>query len=175
MTTLHPGLAGPWARCEAVRRDLLAAVAPLDDTAWSRPGESGRWSVAQQVDHLLKSEVGTSKLVRKLIRGDYAELSRPADAPLHGGDLDRYPYGPLDAPVLLVPSELRRVEAAARLAATQARLLEELGRFDGPDPEAIAAPDPATGVWFSLAGWMALHALHERHHLGGVHELLRRR
>jgi hypothetical protein len=54
------------------------------------------------------------------------------------------------------------------LAAVHARFLEELQRFQGPDPDALAAPDPATAVWFTLAGWVSLQALHERHHLAQV-------
>jgi hypothetical protein len=125
------------------------------------------------VEHLLLAEIGSSKMVRKLIRGDYRNLPFPAATSLCGLDLDRYPYGSLDAPRVLVPTSLRdRAIVESELAIARDRLRLELGRFHGDDPEVLRSPDPATGEWFTLGGWVKLHAWHERHHVAHVHRLM---
>jgi hypothetical protein len=170
--TLHPGLTAPFAQCEATRADLLAILDRLDPTLWSARRAAGAWTVAEQLDHLVRSEVGTSKMARRLIRGDFAGHERPPDALVHDSRLDRYPYDPLPAPQGLVPAAAPLDEARAQLAAAHARFAEELGRFEGSDPDAIAAPDPATGVWFTLGGWVRLQALHEAHHIDQIREAI---
>lgn len=170
--TLHPGLAAPFTQCEATRGGLLAILDRVNPGQWSARRDAGAWTVAEQLDHLVRSEVGTSKMVRRLIRGDYADLARPADARLYDSRLDRYPYDPLPAPLGLVPAAAPFDAVRSQLDAAHARFREELGRFDGPDPDALAAPDPATDVWFTLAGWVRLQALHEAHHILQIQEAL---
>jgi hypothetical protein len=168
MTQLHATLEPTWSACEAARRDLLAVLDRITPVQWLDRGGAGGWTIAQQVDHLRRSEVGTSKMARKLIRGDFDGIVRPAQARLFDSGLDVYPYGRLPAPEGLEPTDLAFGEAREQLAAVHARFLEELQRFQGPDPEALAAPDPATAVWFTLGGWVRLQALHEEHHLAQV-------
>ena len=43
------------------------------------------------------------------------------------------------------------------------------------DPDAIVAPDPASDLWFTLAGWVRVQALHEAHHILQIKELARER
>jgi hypothetical protein len=162
---MNSSLSAPLESCEVTRRRLLAILAGLPADKWhARPG-MGSWTVAHHVDHLIRSEVGTSKMARRLIRGDFRELTKPPDAPLYDSRLDRYPYGQLAAPDGLVPEGIEPNQAVVQLAAVHLRFLEELERFEGPDADALAAPDPATGVWFTLAGWVRLQELHEAHHI----------
>jgi hypothetical protein len=165
---LNAGLRGAWAQSEAYRQDLLATLDRVPADRWFAKPDAGRWSVAQQADHLLLAEIGTSKMARRLIRGDFEGLVRPAGAVLHGSTLAAYPYRPLTAPAGLEPRGLPAGEAFARLAAAHARFFEELRQFRGDDPDALAAPDPATDQWFTLAGWVRLQALHEAHHLDQI-------
>jgi DinB family protein len=170
---LEPGLRAPWAACETVRAELLATLGGVPPIHWARQPGPGRWSVAQQADHLLKAEVGTSKIVRRLIRGDYQGLTRPAGALLYDSKLDAYPFGPVAAPAALQPEGLDVEEARERLAAAHGRFFEELQRFPTGNPDAIVAPDPASDLWFTLAGWVRVQALHEQHHLLQIKELAR--
>ena len=170
---LQPGLRASWSLCETVRADLLATLGAVPASQWARSPGSGRWSVAQQADHLLKAEVGTSKIVRRLIRGDYQSLTRPSGAALYDSRLDEYPYGPAAAPAGLQPDGLDADEARGQLAAAHARFFEELQRFANDDPDAIVAPDPASDLWFTLAGWVRVQALHEAHHILQIKELAR--
>ena len=128
--------------------------------------------MAQQADHLLKAEVGTSKIVRRLIRGDYQSLTRPPDATLYDSRVDAYPFGPAVAPPGLQPEGLDAGEALERLAAAHARFFEELQRFATDDPDAIVAPDPASDLWFTLAGWV-VPSSHEAHHILQIKERAR--
>jgi len=170
---LQPGLRSPWSSCETVRADLLATLGTVPPGHWARRPGSGRWSVAQQADHLLKAEIGTSKIVRRLIRGDYQGLARPTGAALYDSRLDAYPFGPVAAPPALQPEGLDAGEVYAQLAAAHARFLEELRRFAAADPDAILAPDPASDLWFTLAGWVRVQALHEAHHVLQIKDLAR--
>jgi hypothetical protein len=163
--TLHPKLLAPWELCESTRRRLLASIGSIPAASWKERPREGTWSPAEHADHLHLSEVGTSKMVRKLIRGDFASLSRPQTATLYDSRLDAYPYSPLPAPDVLSPFGRDPGEVVALLDASHRRLAEELSRYDGEDPDEIGAPDPATAVWFTLAGWVLLQALHEGHHI----------
>jgi hypothetical protein len=168
---LKAGLRASWTLCETVRADLLATLETVPSNHWATQASSGRWSVAQQADHLLKAEVGTSKIVRRLIRGDYQGQTRPAGAVLYDSRLDAYPFGPVTAPRALEPVGLDASLAHERLAAAHARFFEELRRFALDDPDARMAPDPDSDLWFTLAGWVRVQALHEAHHILQIKEL----
>lgn len=114
---------------------------------------------------MLHAEIGTSKMVRKVIRGDYRAQAVAVAETLHTRGVDRYPYGRLAAPPGLVPGPIRdRPEVERELGLAHARLRSELSVFHGDDPEALRSPDPATGDWFTLVGWVKLQAWHEAHH-----------
>lgn len=170
---LEPGLRAPWSSCETARADLLATLGAVPPTHWARQPGLGRWSLAQQADHLLKAEVGTSKIVRRLIRGDFQSQTRPQGSTLYDSRLNTYPFGPVAAPPVLQPHDLNTDDAHEQLAAAHARFFEELQRFAAGDPDTIVAPDPASDLWFTLAGWVRVQALHETHHILQIRELAR--
>ncbi len=170
---LHPALREAWDFVEKVRRELLQVIQPVSVAQWDFRPARKQWSIAQVEDHLLHAEIGTSKMIRKLIRGDYASQAIPVGATLHGEDLARYPYRRLDAPANLVPGPVRdRPEVERELGLAHARLRSELSVFHGDDPEALRSPDPATGDWFTLVGWVKLQAWHEAHHLAQIWTLV---
>jgi len=169
---MHESLVPAWRHCERARAALLATVEPVPADQWSRRGESGGWTLAQQVDHLLKSEIGSSKIARKLIRGDFRDLAKPANAKLLDSKLDVYPFPPSEAPAMLVPAPAGDKQSLlSELRSTHQRFQEELARFAGPDPDALAAPD-VSEFWFTLGGWVRVQALHEEHHLRQIQRLL---
>jgi len=170
---LQAGLREPWALCERVRGELLAVLSSVGTGDWDAAPGPGRWSVAQQADHILRAEIGTSKMVRRLIRGDFAPVVLPAGVEPYDSRLAVYPFGPVAAPAFLEPDRPPAGEAIARLAESHGRFLEELLRFRGDDPDALVSPDPASSLWFTLAGWVRVQALHEEHHLGQIRELVR--
>jgi hypothetical protein len=170
--SLHHSLAAPWEACELVRRDLMGILSRVDPQAWTTRAKNGSWTLAQQVDHLIRAEVGTSKIARRIIRGDFRDTMQPPGARRFDSSLAEYPYGRLPAPAGLEPQTIRFNDAIQQLDAVRQRFVEELLRFDGPDADAVAAPDPATGVWFTLGGWLKLQALHEQHHVAQIRALL---
>ena len=168
---VHPSLMGPLEECERVRHELLAILRENPATDWAARASDRMWSLGEYVNHLIRSEVGTSKMARKLIRGDFRDLVRPPDAAYYDSRLEVYPYGRLAAPSALVPTPIPHDHAEGRIAEVHARFVHELGVFTGPDADGLAAPDPDTGVWFTLAGWVRLQALHEAHHIGQIRAL----
>jgi hypothetical protein len=169
---MHETLAQAWDHCQRARAALLATIEPVPAEAWSRSGPAGGWTLSQQVDHLLKSEIGTSKIARKLIRGDFRGLERPANVRLLDSSLAVYPFPPGKAPDQLVPAPAGGKDALlSELRAAHSRFQEELARFAGPDPDALSSPD-ISEFWFTLGGWVRVQALHEEHHLHQIQRLL---
>ena len=172
-TEVHPALRAAWEFAENVRGDLLEAIRPMTHVQWTLRPAAGAWCIGEVVDHLLRAEIGTSKMVRKLIRGDYGGQTIPVGVTLHTKDLTRYPYGSLDAPRDLVPGSIReKAELERELDLVHRRFRSELSMFRGADPEALRSPDPATGVWYTLGGWVKLQAWHEAHHLAQIRGVL---
>jgi hypothetical protein len=170
---MHETLVPGWRHVERARAALLAAVEPVPADAWSRRGPASGWTLAQQLDHLLKSEIGSSKIARKLIRGDFGGLTRPADTRLFDSKLDVYPFPPSEAPAVLVPAPAGGKELLlSELRSTHQRFQEELARFAGPDPDALCSPD-VSDFWFTLGGWVRVQALHEEHHLRQIQRMLK--
>ncbi len=173
VTELHPALRETWDFVERVRKKLLQSIQTVSVPQWNFCPAGGGWSVAHVVDHLLRAEIGTSKMVRKLIRGDYTSQAVPVSAALHTKELDRYPYGRLEATPVLVPGPVQdKSDVEKELERAHARLRSELSLFQGDDPEALRSPDPATGVWFTLGGWVKLQAWHEAHHLAQIRAIM---
>ncbi len=169
----HPTLRRAWTMVEDVRHELLETIRPVTDVQWTFRPDPRQWCIGEIVEHLLLAEIGSSKMARKLTRGDYRNTPFPEGARWWGVDLDRYPFGALDAPRVLVPGSPRdRTIVESELATAHARFRRELGRFQGSDPEALRSPDPATGEWFTLGGWVKLQAWHEKHHVGQIHRLM---
>ena len=169
---LHPALRVSWDFAEQVRATLLGIIRPLTAAQWVFRPAPPAWCIGEQVEHLLRAEIGSSKMVRKLIRGDFRAEHVPADTIPYTAALDRYPFGALEAPPALVPGPVRNREILeGELAEAHARFRTELAAFQGDDPEALRAPDPATGVWFTLGGWVKLQAWHEAHHLTRIQRI----
>src|SRR3990172_2289057 len=143
---LHPGLRAGWEFAERVRGELLEVIGTLTTAQWVFRREPGSWCIAEVVEHLLRAEIESSKMVRKLIRGDYGSQELPRGTTLFTAALDRYPYGRLEAPPVLIPGAIRdRAELERELGVAHGRFRSELERFQGADPEALRSPDPATG------------------------------
>ena len=169
---LHPVLRAGWDLADGVRVELIATITPLTPAQWTWRPDPAAWCNGEIAEHLRLAEIGTSKMVRKLIRGDYRDWVLPSGiAPVTGG-LDRYPYGDLQAPTGLAPDRAPdRDRLLPDLAAAHARFRLELAAFAGDDPEALRSSDPATGTWFTLGGWVKLQAWHEAHHLAQIRRI----
>jgi hypothetical protein len=170
---IHPAIMPGWKFAEEVRAALLQSIRPLTAAQWAFRPRPVAWSIAEIVDHLVRAEIGSSKMVRKLIRGDFKHQDAPSGARLYGRDLDHYPYGRLEAPQELAPGRIREGSDLEReLTLAHARLRFELSAFRGEDPEALRSTDPATGDWFTLGGWLKLQAWHEAHHIAQIQRIL---
>lgn len=169
---LPEGLRAPFRQCDATRSDLLLILGPVNRREWTFRRDVASWTVAECVDHLIRAEIGTSKMVRRLIRGDFSGTVRPREARLYDSSLKKYPYGRFPAPSGLVPVPQPKNKTLAQLDVVHRRFAEELSRFKGGDVDALASEDQDTGLWFTLGGWVRLQALHEAHHIRTIRALL---
>ena len=77
---LHPALQAAWDFAEQVRAALLETLRALTAAQWVFRPAARVWCIGEQVEHLLLAEIGSSKMVRKLIRGDYRAREVPVGA-----------------------------------------------------------------------------------------------
>lgn len=133
---LHPALRRAWGFAEQVRAALLERMRPLTAAQWIFRPAARAWCIGEQVEHLLLAEIGSSKMVRKLIRGDFSAQGIPVGAGLHTAALDRYPFGRLEAPSVLVPGPVRNREILERA------LPQRTLRVSGGRPGNAASPGP---------------------------------
>ena len=119
---LHSGLRTGWLSSEKVRRELLETIRCPTPAQWMFRPEAGFWCIGEAVKHLLRAEIGSSKMMRKPIRGNYHGQTVPASAILYTVDLDQYPYGRLQVPRNLVPGSFRdQAELERELRSARAR------------------------------------------------------
>lgn len=170
---LHPALRAGWDLTDTVRAELTVTIHALAPAQWTYRPDPAAWCIGEIAEHLRLAEIGTSKMVRKLIRGDSRDRAVPSGVAVMTAGLDRYPFGDLQAPTGLAPDRSPdRDRLLPELEAAHARSRLELAAFAGDDPEALRSPDPATGAWFTLSGWVKLQAWHEAHHLAQIRRIL---
>ncbi len=175
MSALPPKLAGLADELETVRRATFAMVSGLSERefAW-RPAQE--WSVADILEHLILSETGTSKVIRKMLKEKAAALPPyPADDSCLSVRELPPARGKVMAPDGVRPGGPARAKAEvlAALAECRARTLESLAMLAGADPRAAEFPHPRLGP-INLYEWPALSiGSHERDHQAQIADILR--
>ncbi len=166
MSALPPKLAELAEGLEGTREATFAMVSGLSEREFSwRP--AGEWSVADILEHLILSETGTSKVIRKSLKGKAGTLPPyPADDPVLA--VREFPPAPgrVTAPESVRPAGPGRAkgDVLAALAECRARTLESLAMLAGADPRAAEFPHPMFGP-INLYEWPALTiGSHERDH-----------
>lgn len=166
MTVLPPKLAELADLLEEIRRETFALVSGLSDDDFGRR-EPGEWSVADILEHLILSEIGTSKVIRKMLKERAGTLPPyPADDSVLAVREFPPPPGKVTAPEPVRPTGPPRTKARvmAELAECRVRTLESLAMLAGSDPRASEFPHPRLGP-INLYEWPALTiASHERDH-----------
>ncbi len=175
MSALPPKLRELADGLEETRRATFAMVSGLSerDFAW-RPG--GEWSVAGILEHLILSETGTSKVIRKMLKEKAGALPPyPADDSVLSVREFPPPPGPVTSPESVRPNAPARgkAEVLAALAECRGRTLESLAMLAGADPRAAEFPHPRLGP-INLYEWPALTiGSHERDHQAQIAGILR--
>jgi len=172
---LPPKLAGLFGELEEVRGETLEALSPLTEEEFFR-GEPPEWSPAQLLHHILLAEIGTSKLIRKMVKSGGGKLPPypEDDACLSVRELPG-PVGAYQSPEMVRPDDPPGKGELLRLAReTRERTAESFSLLASVDPRAVRFPHPLFGE-LDLYEWPVVTILmHERDHQRQIRALLAR-
>ena len=173
---LPPKLAALYGEMEEVRAKTLSALSGLTEEEFSRK-VGGEWSAAQILHHILMSETGVSKVIRKVIKSAAGSLPPyPADdTVLEVRKLEK-PLAAYQAPAAVQPENPPGKADLLRLAReTREQTAASFSMLATVDPRAATFPHPLFGADPNLYEWPVLTVLlHERDHQGQIRELLAR-
>lgn len=173
---LPPKLAALYGEMEKVRGETLSAVSGLTEEEFSRK-VGGEWSAAQILHHLLMSEIGVSKVIRKVIKSAAGSLPPyPSDdTVLEARKLEK-PLAAYQAPAAVQPENPPGKADLLRLAReTREQTAASFSMLATVDPRAATFPHPLFGADPNLYEWPLFTVLmHERDHQGQIRELLAR-
>lgn len=173
---LPPKLAALFDEMEKVRGETLSALSGLTDDEFSRK-VGGEWSAAQILQHLLMSETGVSKVIRKVIKSAAGSLPPyPADDTVLEIRKLGKPLTAYQAPEAVRPENPPGKAELLRLAReTREQTAASFAMLATVDPRAATFPHPLFGADPNLYEWPALTVLmHEQDHQGQIRELLER-
>lgn len=173
---LPPKLASLYREMEEIRTETLSALSGLTEEEFSRKaGEE--WSAAQILHHILMSETGVSKVIRKVIRTAAGSLPPypEDDAVLEVRELEK-PLAAYQAPAALRPENPPGRADLLRLAReTREQTASSIAMLATVDPRAATFPHPLFAEAPNLYEWPVLTVLmHERDHQGQIRELIER-
>lgn len=154
---------------EEARAEVLTAVAGLTDEQLNEEVESGRWTIAQVLEHLYLIESVVAARIEKMLAD---EKNGPADKqkPIQR-TLDRSHKA--EAPAILEPSQGFQSGdvITGKLAESREKLLAII---DSAGDESVlsgkSAQHPVFGT-MNLQQWIEFIGLHERRHLQQIEEL----
>jgi hypothetical protein len=168
MSERHPRIAEVIDALERSRNALRVELDALTPEQRVAPGADGRWSVAENVEHLAITEDGIGRLISKLIKELRAADARETDSTpigptMDGMRLDRN-ITPRSAPELVRPQFGWSVsESWERLDTARTRVIAAYEAASGLALHTLTAPHPALGP-LSVYQWGHMLALHlDRH------------
>lgn len=174
---MHPRLAEIHAANAAVRAELAAFLSHCTPEQLQRDPGDGKWSVAQVIEHLGRTEGSIAKLLEGLFAKGVAEgLPEDAGTASRMASLDRFRvqsrHAPLVAPERLVPSaQPVFAEAWASLQQVRQRTLAAVATVDGLDITRVSAPHPFLGALDGYQ-WVLFLGQHEARHLAQIREIV---
>jgi len=177
MSVLPPKLKELADALEETRKRTVATVSGLSEAEFASR-EPGEWSVADILEHLILSEIGTSKVIRKMLKEKAGMLPPyPVDDSVLAVREFPPPSGKVTGPEGVQPKGPARdkAEVLAALAECRARTLESLAMLAGADPRGAEFPHPLFGP-INLYEWPALTIRsHEQDHQLQIAGILRAR
>ncbi|TRZ99115.1 MAG: DinB family protein [Deltaproteobacteria bacterium] len=173
---LPPKLAELYGGMEKIRGETLSALSGLTDEEFSRQ-VGGEWSAAQILHHILMSETGVSKVIRKVIKSAAGSLPPyPADdTALQVRKLEK-PLSAYQAPTAVQPENPPGKTDLLRLAReTREQTAASISMLATVDPRAATFAHPLFEEAPDLYEWPVLTILmHEEAHQEQIRELLER-
>lgn len=165
---MNPRLEEIFAYAASTRDELLRAADAPEEERSRRPSD-GRWSVAENLEHLALVEAGTVTLLAKMLaRARAAGLGPEREEGSVLRSLDEHGVEqaahPIAAPSFVAPTGALTADASlASLARSRAALLAFYRDADGLDLGAVRARHVALGE-LDLYQWPLFVAQHERRH-----------
>ncbi len=150
---------------DATRARTLAMVEGLSEEAFAA-APAGGWSASQLLEHVLLSEIGTSKVIRKVLKEKAGTMPPyPADDSVLSARAYDDGGPPREAPESVRPQGARaKAEILALAAETRRATHASLEMLAKVDPRAGTFPHPLFGP-VDLYEWPAVTILaHEAHH-----------
>jgi len=158
------------------RKAVLDLVAGLSEEEFLARAE-GEWSVGEVLEHVILSETGTSKVIRKVLKENAGRLPPyPADdsvlavRPFHGPSEEGR-----KAPESALPKgTMGKAELLEQAALCREQTLRSIAMLAEVDPRSGEFPHVAFGS-MNLYEWAVLIVLgHQRQHLRQVAEIVRK-
>lgn len=158
---LHPIL-------QATADRLRAATVHLTPEDLARRREPGRWSVAEILDHLLKTYASTAYILNRSVEQNTPKGRRPTLRERVSAwvvvDLGYFPTG-VKTPAVAMPSASPKptvrddaLDALAQLDAATTAAEERFGRLTKLANHPVLGP-------FDARQWRQFHLVHTRHHI----------
>ncbi len=160
---------------EENRKAVLELVSGLSEDEFSARPE-GEWSVAEVLEHMILSEIGTSKVIRKVLKENAGKLPPyPADdsalAPRSFPGLSE--EGRKSPEAALPKGGMGKTELLALAARSREETLRSIAMMAGADPRSGLFPHASLGS-LNLYEWAALIVLgHQRQHLRQIETIVR--
>lgn len=165
-------------RMQKERDALVARVQGVSADLRDKRPDPASWSIAEVLEHLMRVEIGVTKLVT--LRGQDAP---PADAPAPDSSsfltpevsaIARDRSRGIEAPERVRPSgTLSSQDALAQLAGTRAGLLSAFSSANLDALDRLTHPHPVFGP-LTLRSWVAFSADHEARHSDQIADIAER-
>ena len=163
------------ARLQTEREGLVARIDRIPGDSRNRRPSPNRWSVAEVLEHLVRLEIGLTKLLT--IRGQLAPASDtppPGDSSRMTPALSRLVRDRskhIEAPDRVLPSgAMTADEALPNLQNARAGMLAAFGTANSDALDQMTHPHPIFGP-LTLRSWVALAADHEARHAEQISEI----
>jgi hypothetical protein len=168
-----------YAGLDKSRAKLIYSVAELDEASANLKPAPEKWSTANIVAHLAKTEENLTVLVGKLLAKAEAENApaKPAiEPPVSFAEMSEKVRGArLEAPDAIRPAGTETLaDSLVRLEKSRATIKELRPRLEAVDLSNARFPHPYFGA-MNLYYWLAFIGLHELHHLRQISEILAKR
>jgi hypothetical protein len=174
-SSLHPRIVEIIDVLESSHRELVEVVTSMPAARRDAPSADGRWSVAQNLEHLASVEEGVGRLITKRSMQLAESGARETDDTPVGHSLDHFQVWTkaqlISAPEAVHPTAgLHADEALARLTVARTRLIDAFRDASGLPLASVEHLHPALGL-LNLYQWGILAAHHELRHLAQIREV----
>jgi hypothetical protein len=172
MTELHPRVADIIEALEASHRELVAVVMSIPADRRDAPSPDGRWSVAENIEHLAMVENGIGRLLSTLIKQIAESGARETETSSLLHSLDHLEVWKVQqritAPERVQPvNALSTSDALEQLTAARTKFIAALAGGSGLALSTASAPHPFFGP-LTVYEWGVLTAQHERRHTAQI-------